>query len=75
VTEAPKSEPTLTPAGQKAKAERDARQAAALRANLRRRKAQERGREALEEAPPSAAEGNESRESGGAHSLYPDISD
>jgi len=31
---------------ERARAERDARQAAALRANLRRRKAQERGREA-----------------------------
>jgi hypothetical protein len=64
VTEAPKPEPRLTPAAARARAEREARQAAALRANLRRRKVQERGRDAQDEAPTSAT-----------HSVYPDISD
>jgi len=45
------SQPSLTPAAQRAKDERDARRAAALRANLRRRKVQERGRG--EDPPPA----------------------
>jgi hypothetical protein len=40
----------LSPAGQRRAAEAAARQAAALRENLRRRKAQARGRDAM--APP-----------------------
>jgi hypothetical protein len=63
VTETAKPEPRLTPAAAKARADREARQAAALRANLRRRKAQERGRDAQDGAPADDA-----------HSLYPDIS-
>ncbi len=59
VSDTPKPEPHLTPAAAKAKAEREARQAEALRANLRRRKAQARGRDVVDEPP---------------HSLYPDIS-
>jgi hypothetical protein len=69
VTESPKPEPRLTPAAMKLRAEREARQAAALRANLRRRKAQERGRDARE------TPGADIAEPGSAHSLYPDISD
>jgi len=61
VTDAPKSEPRLSAAAAKARAERDARQAEALRANLRRRKAQSRAREDAGEDRP--------------HSLYPDISE
>jgi hypothetical protein len=64
VTDTAKPEPNLTPAAARARAEREARQAAALRANLRRRKAQERGRDAQDQAPAA-----------GTHSLYPDISD
>ena len=45
-------EPSLKPAAARAKAEREARQAAALRANLRRRKAQARGRDDTP-APPA----------------------
>jgi membrane peptidoglycan carboxypeptidase len=53
VTDTPPNRPPLTHA-ERARVEREARQAAALRANLRRRKAQERGREApLPEAEPS----------------------
>ena len=39
-----KGQPKLSPGGQKAQAERQARQAAQLRANLQRRKAQARSR-------------------------------
>ncbi len=63
VTEDPKPEPHLTQAAAKAKAAREARQAEALRANLRRRKAQARGRDAQPEASDDRP-----------HSLYPDIS-
>ena len=42
--------PALTPAAEKARAEREVRLAAALRQNLRRRKAQARARE--DAAPP-----------------------
>jgi hypothetical protein len=62
VTETPKTEPQRTPAAAKARAEREARQAEALRANLRRRKAQARGRD--QETGETAA-----------HSVYPIISD
>lgn len=55
MTEVPKTEPRLTPAALKAKAEREVRQAAALRANLRRRKAQERARDGQDEEPPAPA--------------------
>jgi hypothetical protein len=73
VTEPPtpqdaKPEPHLTPAAARARAEREARAAEALRANLRRRKAQARGRDAQQEAQPEGG-------SDGSHSLYPDISD
>ncbi len=64
VDDAPKPEPRLTAAAMKARAEREARQAAALRANLRRRKEQARGRE-----------GDEADGPGSAHAVYPDISD
>jgi hypothetical protein len=50
VTDAPTPQPHLTALAAKARAEREARQAAALRANLRRRKAQARGRDALQDA-------------------------
>ncbi len=52
MTQPPPNRPHLTPAAERARAEREARQAAALRANLRRRKAQERGRE----QPPAVPE-------------------
>jgi hypothetical protein len=65
VTDDPKSEPHLTPAAARARADREARQAAALRANLRRRKAQARGREA-----PGDAAGSDP-----ANNVYPDISE
>jgi len=42
----------LSPAGQRRAAEAAARQAAALRENLRRRKAQTRARDAAALAPP-----------------------
>jgi septal ring factor EnvC (AmiA/AmiB activator) len=63
VNEDPKLEPHLTQAAAKAKAAREARQAEALRANLRRRKAQARGRDDQPEASDDHP-----------HSLYPDIS-
>jgi hypothetical protein len=47
----PASSPALTEAGLRAKQEREARSAAALRENLRRRKAQARARA----TPPAAA--------------------
>ncbi len=65
VTDEPKPEPRLTPDALRARAAREARQGAALRANLRRRKAQERGR----------AMGEDAAVTDPAHSLYPDISD
>jgi hypothetical protein len=64
VTEVPKPKPHLTPAAAKAHADREARQAEALRANLRRRKAQSRGREAAQDAGEDKP-----------HSVYPTISD
>jgi hypothetical protein len=64
VTEAPKSQPHLTPAAARARAEREARQAEALRANLRRRRAQARGRE----APPESTDDP-------PHNLYHDVSE
>ena len=45
MTDRDKAWPKLGPAAEAARAERETRRAAALRANLRRRKAQERGRE------------------------------
>jgi hypothetical protein len=45
-------EPALTAAGAKAREERLARSAAALRENLHRRKAQARARAAVSAAPP-----------------------
>lgn len=56
----------MTEAARAAQAERDARRAAALRANLRRRKAQERGRE---DAPATDAA------PAPAHKLFQDISE
>jgi hypothetical protein len=47
--------PALTPEGEAAKAAREARSAAALRENLRRRKAQARARAAVK--PPPAPGG------------------
>jgi hypothetical protein len=64
VDETPKPEPRLTAAAMKARAEREARQAAALRANLRRRKEQARGRDA-----------GDSGATGSTHAVYPDISE
>ena len=61
VTEDPKPEPHLTPAAARARAERDARQAEALRANLRRRKTQARARNNIRDDS--------------AHKMYPDVSD
>ena len=64
VTEPAKPEPHLTPAAARAKAEREARQAEALRANLRRRRAQKHGRDEQESSDKESP-----------HSLYPDISE
>ena len=72
VTEPPKPETRLTPAAARARAEREARQAEALRANLRRRKAQARGRDAR---PDTAPEEGENEDADGPHSVYPNISD
>jgi hypothetical protein len=47
-----KDRPAATPPAQAAKVEREARLAAALRENLRRRKAQARAREAPKEPEP-----------------------
>jgi hypothetical protein len=41
----PKPQPQMTEAAEKARADREAKQAAALRENLKRRKAQQRARE------------------------------
>lgn len=58
-----KSKPRLSEAARAAQDEREARRAAALRANLHRRKAQERGREDVpSETPPT-------------HKLFQDISE
>jgi hypothetical protein len=51
--------PTPPPKNPAPKAEREARLAAALRVNLRRRKAQLREREAVREAAPAPPEGEE----------------
>jgi hypothetical protein len=58
-----KSQPRLSETGSAAQAAREARRAAALRANLRRRKEQERGREG---APSETLP---------AHKLFQDISE
>jgi hypothetical protein len=47
-----KDRPAETPAAQTSRAEREARLAAALRENLKRRKAQARAREAAKEPKP-----------------------
>lgn len=60
------SKPLLTEAARAAQAKRDQRRAEALRANLRRRKAQERGRDAASADPA---------ESPLAHKLFQDISE
>jgi hypothetical protein len=52
VSEPPKPRPKLSQAARAAQDERERRRAEALRANLRRRKAQERGRDAPPEARP-----------------------
>jgi hypothetical protein len=65
VNDPAKPEPRLTPAAARARAEREARQAEALRANLRRRKVQARGRDSQQEDGPKNP----------LHSLYPDISE
>jgi hypothetical protein len=57
------SKPLLTEAARAAQVKRDLRRAEALRANLRRRKAQERGREAAPADTPLA------------HKLFQDISE
>ncbi|MCB8879993.1 hypothetical protein ACELLULO517_07085 [Acidisoma cellulosilytica] len=61
--------PVLGPHAQRAKDKRDAQRAAALRANLRRRKVQERGRDEDAQAQPV--------DDGGAepHNAFPHISD
>ena len=60
------SKPPLTEAARSAQAKRDLRRGAALRANLRRRKAQERGREL---AP------SDTTETPLVHKLFQDISE
>ncbi|GAB0116173.1 hypothetical protein [Acidisoma sp. 7E03] len=67
VEDANKPKPRLGEAARAAQAEREARRAAALRANLRRRKAQERGRE---EAPETDAAAPNL-----THKLFQDISE
>ncbi|WP_158802610.1 MULTISPECIES: hypothetical protein [unclassified Acidisoma] len=52
-TDPPASKPHVTPAAEAARLAREERQAQALRQNLRRRKAQDRGRA---EAPPKTTE-------------------
>ncbi|MGH6960867.1 MAG: hypothetical protein ACREE7_10310 [Dongiaceae bacterium] len=47
--------PTLSPSGRQAAAERQARQAAALRENLRKRKAQQRARSDADTADEARA--------------------
>ena len=54
--------PGSSPAGARAKAERQARLAEALRANLRKRKAQKRGREDAARQVGTAAERGEALE-------------
>jgi hypothetical protein len=85
VTQPPKPESRLTPAAAKARAEREARQAEALRANLRRRKAQARGRDPDKDPAPEAGgrdshqdpapEAGDNEAADGPHSVYPNISD
>jgi hypothetical protein len=53
-TDPPTSKPHVTPAAEAARLAREERQAQALRQNLRRRKAQDRGRAAAESAPEAA---------------------
>ena len=60
VEDAPQS-PTASAAGAARAARRDARLAAALRANLSRRKTQARGREAAEPDSTTADEGADAR--------------
>ncbi len=55
--------PAVTPAGAGRQKERAAREAAALRANLLKRKAQQRGRDGAAAARP---EGNQGEAAGGA---------
>jgi hypothetical protein len=50
-TDPPASKPHVTPAAEAARLAREERQAQALRQNLRRRKAQDRGRAAAEATP------------------------
>ncbi|MBW4024122.1 MAG: hypothetical protein HIU92_13510 [Proteobacteria bacterium] len=70
MTEETPSAPRLTPAAAKAKAAREERQAAALRANLRRRKEQARERQP---EPPKAPGAD--RDAAPAHSMFQDISE
>jgi hypothetical protein len=50
-TDPPSSKPHVTPAAEAARIAREERQAQALRQNLRRRKAQDRGRAAADATP------------------------
>jgi hypothetical protein len=58
--------PTTTPKSEAARADRLAREAAALRQNLRRRKAQERARDDAVEAPCPATTDAPSKPEGAA---------
>jgi hypothetical protein len=62
VTDKSERRPFLTPAGRQAAAERQSRLAAALRENLRKRKAQQRARAAEPPAPSDTAEVSGSRD-------------
>ncbi|MCB8876221.1 hypothetical protein [Acidisoma silvae] len=64
-----KSQPPIGPAAEAAKAARDARRAEALRANLRRRKTQARGRDEDGQPLPATEDGAAS------HNMFPPISD
>ena len=61
MTERPRTPPKRSKAGQAAHAEREARLAEALRDNLRKRKAQSRGRAAADSSDPETgkADGGE----------------
>jgi hypothetical protein len=52
-------QPSLTPAGRRAAADRQERLAAALRENLRKRKAQQRSRLTEPKPPPDAEVGDQ----------------
>ena len=56
--------PRSSPAGERAKADRQARLGRALRENLRRRKAQKQGRDPAAGAVETGTEGGEALESG-----------